>query len=286
MKIFSLIVILTFFSGCFKKEVAPEKWQDWVKKAQERFNEKISVPAALQHIYITLGEGEFYITKTEETDYKLEKISSFDTDEKYVIDFDQEKLIKDGKIIGDTKEPIIVNDRIALNIVFYKEEASSKARIFLYDQEIKNLDKKRKRDFYAYSSKYKKSSTFKKLKKPETKRFGRSDGTTRDFNKIGVLKIKDSEETLSVFAEPGSEVEKVMLMFKDKTSGGSTYGAGRYVVVDLPKKSDELVTGDEVEIDFNYTFNPPCAVSSGFHCPLAQDFLNFKVKAGEKYSKH
>ena len=65
-----------------------------------------------------------------------------------------------------------------------------------------------------------------------------------------------------------------------------TYGAGRFLNIDFPKPIGELQNGDSIIVDLNYSYNPPCAVSTGFHCPLPQDLVNLDVEAGEKYIKH
>ncbi len=41
---------------------------------------------------------------------------------------------------------------------------------------------------------------------------------------------------------------------------------------------------DEYLVDFNYAYNPYCAYSEGFVCPLppAENFLKVAIRAGEK----
>lgn len=67
-------------------------------------------------------------------------------------------------------------------------------------------------------------------------------------------------------------------MVHDLTSGDATYGGGRYIYLDLPKK-DSLIT-----LDFNRLYNPPCAFSKFTTClyPPPQNQLPFKIEAGEK----
>lgn len=67
------------------------------------------------------------------------------------------------------------------------------------------------------------------------------------------------------------------LDFQDKTSGKTTYGAGRFLDVLKPKDGPVL-------IDFNEATNPPCAYTSFATCPLppAGNQLSVAVTAGEK----
>jgi uncharacterized protein len=80
----------------------------------------------------------------------------------------------------------------------------------------------------------------------------------------------------------------LFLPFKDATSGPDTYGGGRYLF-DTAKGTDGLVLGvtpgsAEVIIDFNFAYNPSCAYSPRWACPLAppENTLPVAVTAGEK----
>ena len=69
------------------------------------------------------------------------------------------------------------------------------------------------------------------------------------------------------------------VIFKDKTNGSVTYGAGRYMDV------DDLGDG-HVLLDFNKAYSPPCSFTSFATCPIPprQNHLPIRVEAGEQYS--
>lgn len=79
----------------------------------------------------------------------------------------------------------------------------------------------------------------------------------------------------------------LFLPFLDSTSGAETYGGGRYLF-DTIKGTDALCleydvgTGRTI-IDFNLAYNPSCAYSSRWACPLAppENRLSVAVRAGE-----
>ena len=76
----------------------------------------------------------------------------------------------------------------------------------------------------------------------------------------------------------------VFLPFADATSGRDTYGAGRYLL-DTIKGADLGSTPDGLTIlDFNFAYNPSCAYSPRYVCPLAPpaNRLPVPVKAGER----
>lgn len=73
---------------------------------------------------------------------------------------------------------------------------------------------------------------------------------------------------------------RFQILFKDDSSGVSSYPAGRYVVTD--KESE-----GQVMIDFNKAYNPPCAFTNFATCPLPppQNKISLSIQAGEKYTK-
>lgn len=74
----------------------------------------------------------------------------------------------------------------------------------------------------------------------------------------------------------------LFLPFADQTSGLETYGGGRYLDLEVPK-------GNKMVLDFNLCYNPYCAYSEGWSCPIIprENYLPVPVRAGvKKYDKH
>ncbi len=75
----------------------------------------------------------------------------------------------------------------------------------------------------------------------------------------------------------------LFLPFTDLTSGNRSYGGGRYLdflMEDI--KSNTLI------IDFNKAYNPYCAYTTGYNCPIPprENDLPVAIPAGEmEYSK-
>jgi uncharacterized protein (DUF1684 family) len=65
--------------------------------------------------------------------------------------------------------------------------------------------------------------------------------------------------------------------FRDATSGKETYGGGRFIDARIPK-TDVLV------LDFNLNYNPYCAYSERYSCPIPppENTLSVSILAGEK----
>lgn len=70
---------------------------------------------------------------------------------------------------------------------------------------------------------------------------------------------------------------EVSFIFRDRSSGNETYGAGRFL------KTKVAVNG-KITLDFNFAFNPPCAFTPFALCPLPppENWLTFAIHAGEK----
>ena len=85
-----------------------------------------------------------------------------------------------------------------------------------------------------------------------------------------------SLEALVSESSPG----ELFLIFRDETTGKETYGAGRYLYA--------AFQGDEVDLDFNRAYNPPCAFTPYATCPLPPrgNNLQVRVEAGEKSYGH
>jgi len=77
--------------------------------------------------------------------------------------------------------------------------------------------------------------------------------------------------------EPGVGEKDFSVFFRDQTSGGESYGVGRYI--------DPVALPDgRFVLDFNMAYNPACAYSDHYNCPIPPKANQLKVaiKAGEK----
>jgi uncharacterized protein (DUF1684 family) len=105
-------------------------------------------------------------------------------------------------------------------------------------------------------------------------------------NILGMIEQMESPGVV-VFTLAGQEVRlepvyetpernELFYIFRDKTSGHETYGAGRFLYSEVPVKG-------EVVLDFNKAYTPPCAYTRYATCPLPprQNHLPLRVEAGE-----
>lgn len=78
--------------------------------------------------------------------------------------------------------------------------------------------------------------------------------------------------------EPGVGEDDLSVFFRDATCGKGSYGMGRYI--DPERQPDGRWL-----LDFNLAYNPACAVSPYYNCPVppAENHLTVRIPAGQGY---
>ncbi len=109
----------------------------------------------------------------------------------------------------------------------------------------------------------------------------------------GELRMRPFARTAGLHGALGGELTVYWLLgygggaflpFADRTSGHETYGAGRYLL-DTVKSADLGLAADgRTVLDFNFAYNPSCAYSPRYVCPLAPagNRLPAPIRAGER----
>lgn len=100
-------------------------------------------------------------------------------------------------------------------------------------------------------------------------------GDVRQFKRYGTFSftVDGQEARLTIYeADYG-----FFLPFVDAGAGTETYPAGRYL-------EPEYLGDNRFHVDFNHAYNPYCAYSDGWSCPItpAENRLKLSLRAGEK----
>jgi uncharacterized protein (DUF1684 family) len=125
---------------------------------------------------------------------------------------------------------------------------------------------------YVLKARFERFSEVKKVKMLE------AGSGTRDFYRYAAIHFTLDGEPQTLTAYKGTLDSKMLFIpFRDKTSGKTTYGAGRALNADEPE-------GDTLTLDLNEAVNFPCAYAPSFHCPLPprENWLKVAIAAGEK----
>lgn len=107
-------------------------------------------------------------------------------------------------------------------------------------------------------------------------------GTVEEMTAYGelVFTLEGKEHRLQPVQE--TPEDQLFVIFADPTNKKDTYGAGRFLYADPPKNG-------KATLDFNRSYNPPCAFSAFATCPLPprENRLKVAIEAGEKrYGDH
>jgi hypothetical protein len=106
-------------------------------------------------------------------------------------------------------------------------------------------------------------------------------GNRRRALRLGKLQFTLQGKAMSLTAlrllEPGVDEAEVSIFFRDQTTGHETYPVGRYV-------DAEPLGADRHALDFNRAYNPTCAYSPLYNCPIPprENVLAVAVRAGER----
>ena len=139
--------------------------------------------------------------------------------------------------------------------------------------------------FYEPDSTYRVEARFEKVK-GQPFEMPTYSGINKTYVRYGILKfrVNGKRQTLTVYRSLSLQAnakykDYLFVPFKDKTNGVESYGGGRYI--DL-KTTD--IKDDTYVLDFNKAYNPYCAYSTGFNCPIppSANHLSVPIYAGEK----
>ena len=113
----------------------------------------------------------------------------------------------------------------------------------------------------------------------DTVRFPTTSGELRPMVSAGHLAFTAGgvQRRLEAFQTLDGGPPRLFVPFRDATSGGETYGGGRYLDLDLEP------TG-RYALDLNRAYHPYCVYDPSFSCPLPppENRLELPVTAGER----
>jgi uncharacterized protein (DUF1684 family) len=155
-------------------------------------------------------------------------------------------------------------------------------RIFLYNQANPAAKAFAGVSYFPYDGDFRVKAGFAADRALPPRVFRTSRGTDKQFFHAGdaTFTLKGRKVTLPFYAESNkpAEISDLSAFFTDQLTGKETYGAGRYVDVNQFGRFPPAA----VTIDFNFTYNPNCARSPYFTCPVAIDTIPVAVAAGER----
>jgi uncharacterized protein (DUF1684 family) len=155
-------------------------------------------------------------------------------------------------------------------------------RIFVFNQLHPAAKAFKGVSYFPYDPAFRVTARFVPDVKLPARVFKTSMGTDKQFHHAGdaIFRLKGKEVRLPLYTgeRDPRQLADMSAFFTDELSNKGVYGAGRYIDVEpfgpFPPKA--------VTLDFNNAYNPNCALSPHFTCPLATDEIALEVRAGER----
>lgn len=155
-------------------------------------------------------------------------------------------------------------------------------RIFVYNQKSQAATEFTGVSYFPYDPAFRVTARFLPDANLPPRVFRTSRGTDKQFYHAGdaVFTLADKTITLPFYTDGNDrkQIKDMSAFFTDALTGSGAYGAGRYVDVEGFAKFPPST----VVIDLNQAYNPNCARSAHFTCPLAVDAIDLPVTAGER----
>ena len=133
------------------------------------------------------------------------------------------------------------------------------------------------RNWYPPDAQYRVTGRFTPHEPARTVEIVTSTGLLTPLQNLGRVEFALHGQTWTLEAFEGGK-NTLWFIFKDATSGQTTYGAGRFLYA-------PLADDGAVALDFNKAYHPPCAFSPYATCPLPprENVLPVAIEAGERY---
>ncbi len=139
-------------------------------------------------------------------------------------------------------------------------------------------------DFYPDDDSFRILADYKLLKKGKIISIPTSGTKIKDYKAYALISFtyEGKKYKLTVYQpQPVMPLyrDHLFLPLKDATAPHETYGGGRYMDLSVADFKE-----GKVILDFNTLYNPYCAFSDGWNCPIPpkNNVLPLAVKAGEK----
>ncbi len=133
--------------------------------------------------------------------------------------------------------------------------------------------------YFPIQDGYRTEAELVRVETPDTVQLLRTRGIGEPEDKmvrVGKLRftLQGQVRELTAFGYLDPALGRYFVPFRDRTSGESTYGGGRYLEVPIE---------NPLTLDFNLAYNPDCAYNKNTSCPIPprENFLDLEVRAGE-----
>lgn len=258
--------------------------QSWRKQQEQMLRSELSPLSRIDFVHLPVGE---HVVAADAAPLKLSAAAMAPYQGKIQLQVEAGKLRlsaappvpRNGQLVGQAELEngnVVALGRLRLMVVGLPADPS----LAVYDPEAPEQRAFRGLHYFEDDGRYVARAHLERYPQPRPVRVAASRGSDKELTALGTLRftLADKAASLEAYSE-GEGTGRLFLIFKDETSGkpGGSYGAGRYLYA-------KLLAGDDAVLDFNQAWNPLCAYSSYFHCPIPprQDWLAQPIPVGER----
>ena len=290
---FLVISLLTMSGSVLAENLDGEaKWRAEIEQDNVAYSKnRIATMKIDDAVYIREGQTAYLVRKTDSREHYVWTLTQ-PTDASVV------KVTYDGKTAdlyrGDESTP--ASDLLSAEQPFSVSDTvdvkGGKAqidpgvmglRVLVFNQNNPAAAAFKGFEYFPYDASAIVTATFEPV--TDAKFAGQDFRTSRDWLKrfylagYAIFEREGKSVRLPMYAETDDpkETKALSAFFMDELTGTETYGVGRYVDAEI-----ESFPVNKVTIDFNYAYNPACAYSPHFNCPVAEYRLPFAMRAGAK----
>jgi hypothetical protein len=157
-------------------------------------------------------------------------------------------------------------------------------KVWLYNPELVAQRKFRGLDYFPYDPKAVVNATFSRQEQPVPVNYLDSRDHAGVMYVVGTAKLPIGGKIHAIraysYKKRWADIDTLLFLLKDRTSGKSTYGGGRVIEVHIPRGAPPAA----VTINLNMAYSFLCAYSEFYNCPIAlTDRLDAALPYGEKY---
>lgn len=135
-------------------------------------------------------------------------------------------------------------------------------------------------EYFPIDPEWRVKATFKRYDEPRTVAVDTViEGLGWNPESPGVVVFEKGGEAFEL--EGYSSGDELFFVFGDRSNGRETYPAGRFLYAAIPEDGDQII------LDFNRSYSPPCAFNDFSTCPVAapRNRLPIPIAAGELFNR-
>jgi hypothetical protein len=265
----------------------PAGYQEWLQFKQE-FAQEAGGPTGMYAIQdmIELNPGETAHLSTDKTK-KLRWLKTPPSATRVAVEYADKRALVSGPgmqpsdLLQLQGKALPIGNGLAVKGTLLREKT---LKLWLYDAKLPEQKKFKALEYFPYDPKGRITAAFRRNEKPVAVSYLDSREQAGTMYEVGVIDavIDGKQQPLKAlsYRNDWKDIDVLLLLLRDRTSGKTTYGGGRVVDISIPKGAPPAT----VTFDLNMAYSFLCAHSEFYNCPLVlTNRVDADLTYGEKF---